>query len=85
MGSFITQRFIQIHNYKLAGVILSGTGRNPSLILNLGAFLTKLIILFKGPDINLNLWLNLPLALIIKNTKTEELQLTGLVVIKGSR
>lgn len=49
MGSFITQRFIQIHNYKLAGVILSGTGRNPSLILNLGAFLTKLIILFKGP------------------------------------
>lgn len=49
MGSFITQRFIQSYDYKLNGVILSGTGKNPNLILSFGHFLTKLIIFFKGP------------------------------------
>ena len=48
MGSFITQRYIELHANKLKGAIVCGSGLNPKAILNLGACLAKMIMKSKG-------------------------------------
>lgn len=48
MGSFVSSRFIELYGNMIKGVVLCGTGRNPNLILNLGAFIASIIALFKG-------------------------------------
>ena len=48
MGSFVSTRFIELFKDKISGVVLCGTGRNPNLILNLGAFIASIIRVFRG-------------------------------------
>lgn len=48
MGSFVTQRFIQLHGSKIDGIILSGSAKQPSIALRAGILLARLIIRFKG-------------------------------------
>ena len=47
MGSFVLNRYIQLYN-DLNKAVLCGTGKNPTLILSVGAFLDSCIRLFKG-------------------------------------
>lgn len=47
MGSFVLNRYIQIYN-DLNKAVLCGTGKNPTLVLSIGAFLDSCIALFKG-------------------------------------
>ena len=48
MGSFVSTRFIELFKDKISGVVLCGTGRNPNIILNLGAFIASIIRVFRG-------------------------------------
>ncbi|MEG1255964.1 alpha/beta hydrolase [Clostridium sp.] len=48
MGSFITQRYIEIYGDTVKGVILSGTGGKPSGKNNIGIMLSKIIMGLKG-------------------------------------
>lgn len=48
MGSFVSTRVSELYGEKLSGVVLCGTGRNPNLILNLGATIASIIRLFRG-------------------------------------
>ncbi|MGI6767681.1 MAG: lysophospholipase [Bacilli bacterium] len=48
MGSFVTQRFVQLHGSKISGIILSGSAKQPRLALRAGILLARLIIRFKG-------------------------------------
>ena len=48
MGSFITQRYIELHPNKLDGAIVCGTGMSPKGILGLGRFFAKMIMNSKG-------------------------------------
>ena len=48
MGSFVSTRVSELYGDKLSGVILCGSGRNPNLILNLGAFIASIIKVFRG-------------------------------------
>ena len=44
MGSFLTQRYIELHPNKLDGAIVCGTGMSPKGILGLGRFFAKMIM-----------------------------------------
>ena len=48
MGSFVSTRVSELYGSKLAGVVLCGSGRNPNLILNMGAFVASIIRVFRG-------------------------------------
>lgn len=48
MGSFLTQRYIELHPNKLDGAIVCGTGMSPKGILGLGRFFAKMIMNSKG-------------------------------------
>ena len=48
MGSFITQRYIELHPNKVKGAIVCGTGMSPKGILGLGRFFAKCIMNSKG-------------------------------------
>ena len=49
MGSFLSQRYIQLYGNYIKGTILSGTnGKQPISILNLGIILSKLAMKAKG-------------------------------------
>lgn len=48
MGSFVTQRFIQLHGAKIDGVILSGSAKQPNLLINMGYIIARIICRFKG-------------------------------------
>lgn len=48
MGSFVSTRFSQLYGYKIAGLILSGTGKNSNLLLGVGYLLASIISLFRG-------------------------------------
>jgi alpha-beta hydrolase superfamily lysophospholipase len=47
MGSFLTQRYIQLYGKDLSGVILSGTNGKQKPTINLGILLSKAIMTFK--------------------------------------
>ncbi|ERJ11178.1 alpha/beta hydrolase [Haloplasma contractile] len=49
MGSFITQRYMQLHGNLIDGIILSGSnGKTPTPILVLGKIISRLLFIFKG-------------------------------------
>jgi alpha-beta hydrolase superfamily lysophospholipase len=48
MGSFVTQRFTQLHGGKISGIILSGSAKQPRFALRGGIILACLIARFKG-------------------------------------
>ncbi|WP_409069314.1 lysophospholipase [Clostridium sp. FAM 1755] len=48
MGSFISQRYIQLYAQGLDGVILVGTNGRQGLVLNVGILIAKLEMKFKG-------------------------------------
>lgn len=49
MGSFVSQQFIISKDFKLDGVVLSGTNGNPGIMVNLGIGLANAIHFFRGP------------------------------------
>lgn len=48
MGSFLTRQYLYLHGNELNGVILSGIGYPPNLLLNLGIVISRLEIMFRG-------------------------------------
>ena len=48
MGSFLARRYAMTYGDSLAGLIIMGTGSQPSFLVYSGLFLTKLIGLFRG-------------------------------------
>src|SRR5690625_4678230 len=48
MGSFLTRRYIQLFQNNLAGVILSGTGKDKGLIGKIGLLIAKLEVKRRG-------------------------------------
>lgn len=48
MGSFLTRQFITMHGNEIDGVIISGTGQQPSILIKFGMFVTKFIASIKG-------------------------------------
>lgn len=48
MGSFVTQRYIQLYGDKIDGVILSGTNGRPDKITKLGILISKIEIMLRG-------------------------------------
>lgn len=50
MGSFLAQRYIEVYGGEIDGVILSGTSGEPPGILNMGIFLSSLIMKVRGRD-----------------------------------
>lgn len=48
MGSFLARRYAMVHGKELTGLILVGTGSQPSLTLLFGRFLVKFMELLKG-------------------------------------
>ena len=48
MGSFFGRRYITVYPRELAGIILSGTGSQPYLLVHIGKRLSQLIAKFKG-------------------------------------
>ena len=38
MGSFVTQRFVQLYGPKVKGVVLCGSAKQPNMLLNMGIF-----------------------------------------------
>nr|WP_300003374.1 alpha/beta hydrolase [Tissierella sp.] len=48
MGSFLAQRYIQLYGDEIEGVILSGTNGEPPAVLNMGIFLSSIIMKLKG-------------------------------------
>lgn len=48
MGSFISQRYMQLYGNTVEGVILSGTGGKPNLMMKAGIPLSGIIMKFKG-------------------------------------
>ncbi|WP_251862467.1 alpha/beta hydrolase [Clostridium sp. Marseille-Q2269] len=59
MGSFISQRYIQLYGKELQGVILVGTNGNQGSILNLAILISKLEMRFRGREHKSNLLNNL--------------------------
>lgn len=55
MGSFLTREFITEHGDDLAGVILSGPGDSPALIVSFARFLVDFLTLIFGPNHRSNL------------------------------
>ena len=47
MGSFVLNRYIQLYN-DLNKVVLCGTGKNPTLVLNFGMCFVSFLSIFKG-------------------------------------
>lgn len=50
MGSFLTQRYMQLYDYEPAGIIYSGSNGKPPSMLYGGLILSKLLSKIKGPD-----------------------------------
>ncbi len=48
MGSFLAQRYIQLYDNKIDGLILSGTNGKQPPIIDIGIILAKIIMTFKG-------------------------------------
>lgn len=48
MGSFMARRYMQTYGKELNGIIISGTGYTPEIILGLGKFVVAVIKAFKG-------------------------------------
>ncbi|RAL27088.1 alpha/beta hydrolase [Thermoflavimicrobium daqui] len=48
MGSFLSRRYIQKYGKELSGLILSGTGRDPGALGNMGRALAKLFMRYSG-------------------------------------
>ncbi len=48
MGSFMARRYLSTYSYELSGVIISGTGYQPPVVLLSGKLLANLIKIFKG-------------------------------------
>lgn len=48
MGSFVSQRFVELYNGKIHGLILSGSSYNDGLIIKLGHIISSIITKFKG-------------------------------------
>lgn len=48
MGSFLTRSFISQYNFGVKGVILTGSGYNPTLLLQVGLLIAKLQCFFRG-------------------------------------
>lgn len=48
MGSFVSNRYSQLHNDKISGLILCGSGYNSNLLLTLASTITSILIFFKG-------------------------------------
>ncbi len=59
MGSFISQRYIQLYGQELNGVILVGTNGNQGSLINIGILVAKLEMGFKGRRHKSNLLNNL--------------------------
>ncbi|ACA44254.1 alpha/beta hydrolase [Clostridium botulinum] len=59
MGSFISQRYIQLYGQELNGVILVGTNGNQGSLINMGILVAKLEMRFKGRRHKSNLLNNL--------------------------
>ncbi|APQ96567.1 alpha/beta hydrolase [Clostridium botulinum] len=59
MGSFISQRYIQLYGQELNGVILVGTNGNQGPLINMGILVAKLEMRFKGRRHKSNLLNNL--------------------------
>lgn len=49
MGSFLARRYIQMYSSDLTGVILSGTGSQPTIAINAGKLIAKLEMWRKDP------------------------------------
>ena len=48
MGSYVSQRFAQLYGNMIQGVILSGSSKNPNLLVKLGMISSKIIMEAKG-------------------------------------
>lgn len=48
MGSFVSQRFAQLHGNKINNLIVCGSSQNPNVMLNIGLFIAKTVCKFKG-------------------------------------
>ncbi|MHC1721289.1 MAG: lysophospholipase [Clostridiaceae bacterium] len=48
MGSFLSQRYVQLYGKEIAGLILSGTNGRQGLVLDMGIIIAQMEILFKG-------------------------------------
>lgn len=48
MGSFVSQRYIELFGSTIDGCILSGSTLNKGFLINTGHFLAKMIVKFKG-------------------------------------
>lgn len=59
MGSFISQRYIQLYGQELNGVILVGTNGNQGSLINIGILVAKLEMRFRGRKHKSNLLNNL--------------------------
>ena len=50
MGSFLLRQYLGLYSGGLSGAVIMGTGHQPSLILNGGMLICKIISMFKGWD-----------------------------------
>jgi alpha-beta hydrolase superfamily lysophospholipase len=48
MGSFVTQRFVQLYGSKIDGIILCGSAKQPNGVLKMGTLLARMIIGLRG-------------------------------------
>lgn len=62
MGSFVTQRFLQLHKTDAAGVIYSGSNGKPPALIYAGRLLARLIAAFKGDAHRSDLMRNITFA-----------------------
>ncbi|MDD3191630.1 MAG: lysophospholipase, partial [Bacilli bacterium] len=62
MGSFVLQRFVQMHGNDINGAIFSGSALNKGLLINVGYFLASLITKCKGRRYRSKLMDNLSLG-----------------------
>lgn len=73
MGSFMARRYISTYGSEIDGVILSGTGFTPGLILSFGKLAANVVKLFKGDRYRSSLLTNLAFGSYnkkIENAKT---------------
>lgn len=77
MGSFISQRYIQLYGQELNGVILVGTNGNQGPLINMGILVAKLEMKFKGRRHKSNLLNNLSFGGYNKNLNQIEQNLIG--------
>lgn len=48
MGSFVTQRFVQLYGSKVDGIILCGSAKQPNGLLKMGTLIARLVIGLRG-------------------------------------